>query len=124
MAVTTHFGGGISTPVITTNVLSAAGLKVVGSLATITTVHATTKLSGGGLNLRLAIISGKTGSGNKAVTGLAVGDVILSQPTYFRFSDSILKTTGNAVVKIKSAGFVSVTGITSNAMICFNWMPY
>jgi len=90
------------------------------------TVYATTKVSAAAYNLRTAIVACKSGNSGaaRAVTGIVLGDVIVSSPGYLRFSDSALKTGGVATVKIKSAGFVSITGITSHAFVVFNWMPY
>lgn len=104
MAITSHFQGGISTG----------------------TVKVATKLSAAAYNIRTAFIKNTDKRASNACPGLDVGDVILSQPGYVRFSNNVSRATSGTVAtaRVKQANVLSVTGIVSNCMIFAAWAKY
>ena len=141
MAVTTHFGGGIGTPIvsapfITSTKFSTASSVHRGSLGVFTaklstaTGNLTTKLSTPTMNLRLHTIKTANGPAKMYATpGVGAGDVVLSSPCYTRWSTTTVttvSTTGRATgwTVATLGGSMSFVGIVSNSFTTIAWMRY
>ena len=122
MAVQTHFGGGISTPIVTANTLSAAGLAIRASLG-----HFSTKISMPTFNLKFRAIKATQGPAKMYGTpGILAGDVILTAPTYMKFSDGGLRSAGVATAWTLAAGGLSMSfgGILSGSVVTVAFLRY
>ena len=140
------YSGTIYTPHLSVTTLSTSAAKIRASLgyfttklttATLkattvsaptvnaTTVRAGTKMSAASYNIRFFAFENPTARASCTCTGLDAGDVILSLPTYVKFSAGGIITTGVAAsAKVKAANVASIAGLVSNCMVFIAWAKY
>lgn len=146
------YSGTIYTPHLSYAAMSTSGGKIRGSLGYFTTklttatlkattvsaptVNATTvikgatgnistKMSAASYNIRFFAFENPTARTSCTCTGLDAGDIILSLPTYVKFSAGGLITTGVATsAKVKATNVASVAGLVSNCMVFIAWAKY
>lgn len=93
-------------------------------MSTVTAV-ASTKMSAASYNIRMFAFKNPSARTSCTCTGLDAGDIILSLPTYWKFSDGGIRTCGVATsAKVKTTNVASVAGLVSNCTVFIAWAKF